>query len=631
MAPAVGRVHRALLPEPTPAPVLEYADQKDQFATTNSTLWRQQRYAPRDNHYLWDACAGIGTVGDVCPQVLPCATPGCAIRKLPGLAYNPSVVRAPAWVVAAAARALPPTAPPVRYVASDRIGRNNIPVRCRNKAATNILFSPKEHRETRQHHKHAHTGAALVGDALLPHPHPNGTHASNRTVDLGSGSDLLLLDAALRVVVRAPIHGGACAQSPDALVDVRLFDAAGALYASYNTFGRAAWTRFIPGARVVPHGKDCKGHWVSRLELNFAKDGAHFSDRRPLHVNATPTERFGGSGLSGTPGEKLAAARNAGLLAASAAAHLVSVTNRSERHEELLADAFAKPNPLSALSTSAAAAAAPGLELVHFAPWTEWRVRGGGVVRRAAPTSFPEDLHNSIHPLWIPEMGAYLGVAHRHSKDGTGTTARAYERDGKPHPPFQFGYAYRHVFLLLSPQLRVTRYSREYCLPALDGGVGGPACEGVQFVVAAFRGAPAAATSKTLLPLGIGSHATMQQQEEQRPDGGGSDAITFSYSVMDCESAALTLSLARLDELLEFMNEQPDYSSNIDPPGVCVRPQRWCVHSTAVYDVAKDCDGDGIPDPYCSDDLGRKGILSSKNACTDTWPNGVCPPPPPPL
>jgi hypothetical protein len=121
------------------------------------------------------------------------------------------------------------------------------------------------------------------------------------------------------------------------------------------------------------------------------------------------------------------------------------------------------------------------------------------------------------------------------------------------------------------------------------------------------------------------------QQEEQRPDGGGSDAITFSYSVMDCESAALTLSLARLDELLEFMNEQPDYSSNIDPPGVCVRPPRWCVHSTAVYDVAKDCDGDGIPDPYCSDDLGRKGILSSKNACTDTWPNGVCPPPPPPL
>ena len=383
MAPAVGRVHRALLPEPTPEPVLEYADQKDQFATTNSTLWRQQRYAPRDNHYLWDPCAGIGTVGDVCPQVLPCATPGCAIRKLPGLAYNPSVVRAPAWVVAAAARALPPTAPPVRYVASDRIGRNNIPVRCRNKAATNILFSPKEHRETRQHHKHAHTGAALVGDALLPHPHPNGTHASNRTVDLGSGSDLLLLDAALRVVVRAPIHGGACAQSPDALVDVRLFDAAGALYASYNTYGRAAWTRFIPGARVVPHGKDCKGHWVSRLELNFAKDGAHFSDRRPLHVNATPTERFGGSGLSGTPGEKLAAARNAGLLAASAAAHLVSVTNRSERHEELLADAFAKPNPLSALSTSAAAAAAPGLELVHFAPWTEWRVRGGGVVRGA--------------------------------------------------------------------------------------------------------------------------------------------------------------------------------------------------------------------------------------------------------
>ena len=77
----------------------------------------------------------------------------------------------------------------------------------------------------------------MGGDALLPHPHPNGTHASNRTVDLGSGSDLLLLAAALRVVVRAPIHGGACAQSPDALVDVRLFDAAGA--AKLADFGMA--------------------------------------------------------------------------------------------------------------------------------------------------------------------------------------------------------------------------------------------------------------------------------------------------------------------------------------------------------------------------------------------------------
>ena len=88
MAPAIGRVHRALLPQPTPEPGLEYADQKDQFATTNSTLWRQQRYAPRDNHYLWDACAGIGTVGDVCPQVLPCATPRLPMPKTFGAALS---------------------------------------------------------------------------------------------------------------------------------------------------------------------------------------------------------------------------------------------------------------------------------------------------------------------------------------------------------------------------------------------------------------------------------------------------------------------------------------------------------------------------------------------------------------
>ena len=594
MAPAVGRVHRALLPAPTPEPVLEYADNKDQFATTNSTLWRQQRYAPRDNHYLWDR-ARHRTAGDVacrCCRARRPAAPSEAARSR----VQPVVVRAPAG--------------------SSRRRRARCRRRRRQCGLSPATRRPEQHsgaavgehqhptrrsKRTRQHHKHAHTGAALVGDALLPHPHPNGTHPSNRTVDLGSGSDLLLLDAALRVVVRAPIHGGACAQSPDALVDVRLFDAAGALYASYNTYGRAAWTRFIPGARVVPRqGLPRPGCRASAQR----RDGAHSCGGRSV----TPRRpALGGSGLAARRGRRCAQRRPRGL----------------RRHAPRSGDEPAKPNPSSA-------AAAPGLELVHFAPWTEWHVRGGGVVRRAAPTSFPEDLHNSIHPLWIPEMGAYLGVAHRHSLPHEGgPPARAYERDGKPHPPFQFGYAYRHVFLLLSPQLRVTRYSREYCLPALDGGVGGPACEGVQFVVAAFRGARRRDAQD---PTPTGNRVS---RHDAAAGGAGPTATppapSFSYSVMDCESAALTISLARLDELLEFMNEQPDYSSNIDPPGVCVRPQGWCVHSTAVYDVAKDCDGDGIPDPYCSDDLGRKGILSSKNACADTWPKGVCPPPPPPL
>ena len=38
----------------------------------------------------------------------------------------------------------------------------------------------------------------------------------------------------------------------------------------------------------------------------------------------------------------------------------------------------------------------------------------------------------------------------------------------------------------------------------------------------------------------------------------------------------------------------------------------------------KDCDGDGLDDPYCSDYTGQSGFQSSKEACEDTWPNGGC-------
>ena len=56
--------------------------------------------------------------------------------------------------------------------------------------------------------------------------------------------------------------------------------------------------------------------------------------------------------------------------------------------------------------------------------------------------------------------------------------------------------------------------------------------------------------------------------------------------------------------------------------GTCPRPGGWCTHDTTYEE--KDCDGDGIADPTCDDGLGNFGVISSKNSCSDSWPNGNC-------
>ena len=42
------------------------------------------------------------------------------------------------------------------------------------------------------------------------------------------------------------------------------------------------------------------------------------------------------------------------------------------------------------------------------------------------PNSGPEQVHNSIHPVWVARLGRYLGVAHRHYFD----SARRLEHSG---------------------------------------------------------------------------------------------------------------------------------------------------------------------------------------------------------
>ena len=124
-------------------------------------------------------------------------------------------------------------------------------------------------------------------------------------------------------------------------------------------------------------------------------------------------------------------------------------------------------------------------------------------------------MHNSISPLWVEELGLYVGVAHRHYQAGSGSRTA--------QDPFRYGFSYRHVFFTMRERPNgIVSHSRELCFPTLDGD-GEAACDGVQFVMGAFR-----PTAEIGAP------------------------IAFTYGVMDCESAVLTLSLDRLRALLEF-------------------------------------------------------------------------------
>jgi len=59
----------------------------------------------------------------------------------------------------------------------------------------------------------------------------------------------------------------------------------------------------------------------------------------------------------------------------------------------------------------------------------------------------------------------------------------------------------------------------------------------------------------------------------------------------------------------------------------CKVPKDFCKGTEMRHDTLsmRDCDGDGILDPYCEGgELLRFGYFSSKNGCKSNWPNGLC-------
>ena len=91
--------------------------------------------------------------------------------------------------------------------------------------------------------------------------------------------------------------------------------------------------------------------------------------------------------------------------------------------------------------------------------------------------------------------------------------------------------------------------------------------------------------------------------------------ITFWFYSQDttCRVDLVTLQASKLSMLI----------LNYFAFTVCPRPKGWCTHSGSTYTV-KDCDGDEVPDPTCSDSQGNFGIIPSSNGCKSTWPKGSC-------
>ena len=141
------------------------------------------------------------------------------------------------------------------------------------------------------------------------------------------------------------------------MVDARLLVANDELYSSYaNMWGEA----------------ECRGHFLGQLHLQLDAPPA---DQYNRLASLPSTDQTGGFGVTGAPGNMLSG-RNGGVL-----------TDASGRIS---------------------------MELSDVAPATEVLTKGGNVTRHLAPRRFSASMHNSIHPIWVPEFLAYLGVVGTH-------------------------------------------------------------------------------------------------------------------------------------------------------------------------------------------------------------------------
>ena len=343
------------------------------------------------------------------------------------------------------------------------------------------------------------------------------------------------------------------------MVDARLLVANDELYSSYvNMWGEP----------------ECRGHFLGQLHLRLHAPPANQYHRL---ASLPSTDRTGGFGVTGAPGN-LFSVRNGGVL--------TDATGRIS------------------------------MELSDVAPDTEVLTQGGKRTRHSAPRRFAASMHNSIHPIWVPEFSSFLGVVgahptdqesrakanpipvatfcsahpmpdlpplnlpivlltrvssaraiqgHRHYQQGTATGRRM-----TPNAPFQYGFSYRHIFFTFHPSTkRIVSFSREFCLPALNG----TSSQILQQNGTSQQPAPQHTVNNDDAPLAPSSSATLQPSSRSPVCEGVQfvmsafrqehipGTISFTYGINDCESGLLTLSVAQLETFLEFGHSKRSRSS----------------------------------------------------------------------
>ena len=112
---------------------------------------------------------------------------------------------------------------------------------------------------------------------------------------------------------------------------------------------------------------ECVGHFLARLRLRLDAPPDNEFNRLAELVS---TEATGGLNVMGSPG-KLRSVRNGGVL-----------VNQNRIR----------------------------MELSDVAPFTEVLTATGELTRFPVPPRFSTFMHNSMHPIWVPELSAFLGV-----------------------------------------------------------------------------------------------------------------------------------------------------------------------------------------------------------------------------
>lgn len=102
---------------------------------------------------------------------------------------------------------------------------------------------------------------------------------------------------------------------------------------------------------------------------------------------------------------------------------------------------------------------------------------------------------------------------------------------------------------------------------------------------------------------------------------GGVIGIALLASFIMTPSSPTPASVTSLRHLQEATTPPPVVAPTAPVDTRCVRPKNFCDKPTMTYEE-RDCDGDAVPDPYCSGE-GYCGCVGSSEGCKNDWPK-IC-------